>query len=483
MCATPAPFLTAAHFTPLPDAASRLEDLSARVEADFHTLRHPEKPWVPPQQGPAGEHVYDVIVAGAGQAGIAIGGMLLRECVDNILLIDQAPEGREGVWFDFARMPLIRSPKLYPGPDQGIPSLTYEAWHRARFGNASWDSFELVPVPLWTDYLAWVRGVTHLPVQNETRLTGIEPHANGLSLTIETPSGTSTLLARRLVLATGHDGTGKWWMPDYLEALPFHVRAQAADPIDFTALKGKTVAVLGIGASAGDNAIAALSAGAEAVHMFCRRDTHRRQQVYRWVMSAGFLRHCVDLDDEWRWRFVSYILETRMAMPTETWNRLEQLPGFTLHTSANWRGAAMAGDRIAIDTEKGPFRADFIISATGHDQDLTARPELAPFAGQIRLWSDAYQPPPEERNDRLARYPYLGADFSFQEKQPGTASWLSRIHDFTFGPTMSFGPSGCSISTLRLTVPMLVAGVTRSLFREDAAIHWESLKAHPDYIP
>ena len=132
-------------------------------------------------------------------------------------------------------------------------------------------------------------------------------------------------------------------MPDYLAALPDAVRAQAADPIDFAALAGKTVAVLGIGASAGDNAIASLNAGAAAVHMFCRRDSHRRQQVYRWVMSAGFLRHLTDLDDEWRWRFVSYILETRMAMPTETWRRLEAMPGFQLHTSANWLGARMAG--------------------------------------------------------------------------------------------------------------------------------------------
>ena len=483
MCAQPAPFLSAEHFSPLPDSAGRLSRLSDKVRADLHTLRHPEKSWVPPQTGPGGEHVFDVVVAGAGQAGLAIGGMLLRECVENILLIDQAPQGREGVWFDFARMPLIRSPKLYPGPDQGIPSLTYEAWHRACYGDASWDSFELVPVPLWTAYLEWVRAVTGVAVRNEVRLARIAPHANGLSLSVSTTGGTETILARRLVLATGHDGTGKWWMPDYLEALPSAFRAQAADPIDFAALKGKTVAVLGIGASAGDNAIAALEAGAKAVHMFCRRDTHRRQQVYRWVMSAGFLRHCADLDDEWRWRFVSYILETRMAMPTETWNRLAKLPGFQLHTSANWRDAAIKSGRVEIDTEKGPFHADFVISATGHDQDLHARPELAPFADQVRLWSDAYQPPPEERNDRLARYPYLGPDFSFQEKQPGGAPWLARIHDFTFGPTMSFGPSGCSISTLRLTVPMLVAGVTRSLFREDVSKHWESLKAHPDYIP
>jgi cation diffusion facilitator CzcD-associated flavoprotein CzcO len=483
MCAQPAPFLTAGHFTPLPDAAERLERLTQQVQADFHALRHPEKRWVPPQSGPDGEHVYDVIVAGAGQAGLAVGGWLLRERVDNILLIDQAPEGREGVWFDFARMPLIRSPKIYPGPDQGMPNLTYEAWHRARYGDASWDGFELVPVPLWTDYLAWVRAVTKVPVRNETRLVRIEPHPNGLALTVETRDGPATLLARRLVLATGHDGTGRWWMPDYLAALPAHVRAQAADFIDFNNLEGKTVAVLGIGASAGDNAIAALNAGAAAVHMFCRRDTHRRQQVYRWVMSPGFLRHCVDLDDEWRWRFVSYILETRMAMPTETWNRLAAMQGFSLHTSANWRGAAMKDGQAEIDTEKGPFRADFIISATGHDQDLSARPELAPFAGKVRLWADAYNPPPEERNERLSRYPYLDRDFAFMEKQPGEAPWLSRIHDFTFGPTMSFGPSGCSISTLRLTVPMLVAGVTRQLFREDVALHWESLRAYPDYIP
>ena len=143
----------------------------------------------------------------------------------------------------------------------------------------------------------------------------------------------------------------------------------------------------------------------------------------------------------------------------------------------------MVGDQVEVDTEKGPFRADFIISATGHDQDLSARQELAPFADKVLLWSEAYDPPPNERNDRLARYPYLDRNFSFMEKTPGEAPWVSRIHDFTFGPTMSFGPSGCSISTLRLTVPMIVAGVTRQLFREDIGLHWQNLQDHPDYIP
>ncbi|MCA8928920.1 MAG: NAD(P)/FAD-dependent oxidoreductase [Alphaproteobacteria bacterium] len=469
--------------TPLADAERRLAALEQQVQADLFALRHPEKLWVPPKASPDGAHVHNVVIAGAGQAGLAVGGLLRREGVDNVLLIDRRPEGREGVWHDFARMPEIRSPKHYPGPDQGVPNLTYEAWHRAAFGDESWDAIDLVPLPQWNAYLVWIRKVLALPVRNETELTAIRPHAVGLELTVRTPAGDERLVCRRLVLATGHDGTGRWWMPPYLEALPAQLRAQAADPIDFGALKGKTVAVLGIGASAGDNAIAALEAGADAVHMFCRRDTIRRQQVYRWVMSAGFLRHCHELDDEWRWRFMTYVLETRMAMPPNTWAKVSSLPGFHLHTSANWRGARTEGGRVIADTEQGPFAADFVIACTGHDQDLTARPELAPFADRVQLWRDAYRPPADEANERLARYPYLDRNFGFMEKEPGAAPWLSRIHDFSFGPTLSFGPSGCSISTLRLTVEMLVAGITRQLLREDVEEHWRALQAHPDYIP
>jgi len=40
----------------------------------------------------------------------------------------RAPEGREGVWVTFARMPTLRSPKDQTGPDLGLPSLTFEAW-------------------------------------------------------------------------------------------------------------------------------------------------------------------------------------------------------------------------------------------------------------------------------------------------------------------------------------------------------------------
>ncbi|MCB1744192.1 MAG: NAD(P)/FAD-dependent oxidoreductase [Gammaproteobacteria bacterium] len=475
---------------PLADAEARLAALGQRVAADLHALRHPETDWMKVRHDPHGAVMLDVLIAGAGQGGLAVAGLLMRERVRNILVIDRAEAGREGVWNDFARMPVIRSPKHYPGPDMGIPSLTYEAWHRAVYGDHDWERLNLVPTPLWVRYLNWVREVLAIPVRNRCALLGIEPVPGGLAVRVRDPEADSAdpgaeqiLYTRRLVLATGHDGTGRWWMPEDIERLPEHLRAHAAQAIDFEHLAGKRVAVLGVGASAGDNSICALEAGAAEVHMFCRRDTHRRQQVYRWCITAGFMRHFNDLDDAWRWRFMHYILNIRMGMPPETWKRVSSFQNFRLHTNADWQSVTAHADGVRIHTRQGNFDADFIIAGTGHDQDLARRPELAGIAAKVMRWSDRYTPPPELRDERLARYPYLGPGFEFVEREPGSAPELARIHDFTFGPTMSFGPSGCSISTLRLSAPMLVAGVTRGLFCEDVELHYADLLAHPNMIP
>ena len=89
---------------------------------DLHTLRHPEADWMPSLAGPNGQQLLDVLIVGAGQAGLGIGGLLMRERVTNILLIDKEPRGKEGIWNSHGRMPVIRSPKHYPGPDMGIPN-------------------------------------------------------------------------------------------------------------------------------------------------------------------------------------------------------------------------------------------------------------------------------------------------------------------------------------------------------------------------
>jgi cation diffusion facilitator CzcD-associated flavoprotein CzcO len=267
-------------------------------------------------------------------------------------------------------------------------------------------------------------------------------------------------------------------MPDFVRALPAHLRAHAADSIDFTALRGKTVAVLGAGASAFDNAAVALEHGADSVHLFCRRIMPQVVQPYRWLTFAGFLRHLSDLDDAWRWRFMQRILGLREGFPQDTYDRCARHRNFVLHTDAPWLGAAVAGGAVEITTPAGSFRADFLICGTGVDMDFSLRPELARCGPNIATWGDRYAPPPQERDERLARYPYLAPDFALTEKEPGRAPWVRHVHVFAIASTMSFGPSGSSINAMTTAVPKLVSGITRGLFTADVERHWASLKAY-----
>ena len=456
-----------------------LQALEHRVRQDLERIDHPSMPWLEPRPAPDGTSALDVLIVGGGQSGTAIAFGLKRAKVENILVLDQAPRGQEGPWRTYARMRTLRSPKNYTGPDLDIPSLTYRSWHEARFGVESWAQLGLIPREHWADYLLWIRDVTKIPVRNQARVTHIAPATPGLlAVTIEEPGRTQILHCRKLVLATGQDGAGRWWMPDDIAALPTHLRAHAADEIDFTTLKGKTVAVLGAGASALDNAATALEAGAAAVHLFCRRDRPQLVQPYRWLTFSGFLRHLSDLDDIWRWRFMSHILGLREGFPQPTWDRAASWPNFHLHTGAPWSKVHATHNQVHAQTPQGPVTADFVIAGTGMDVDFAHRPELAHFSANIARWSDRYTPPENLRNDRLARYPYLAQDFSLTELLPGATPELADIHLFSIASTMSFGPSGSSINAMTTAVPKLVAGLTRGLFAADLDRHWASLAAY-----
>jgi FAD-dependent urate hydroxylase len=449
--------------------AEGLAGLEARLRRDLAMIDYPEPRWVRPR-GDA----RDVVIVGAGQGGLATAFALLRERVDSILVIDRAPKGREGPWLDYARMLTLRSPKATTGPDLGIPSLTYQAWHEAQWGATNYAALVKIATPNWAAYLAWYRDVLGLPVENDTALERIEPIDGLLRLHL---SGGRALATRKLVLATGIESSGRWWMPDMVERLPRRLRAHACEAIDFAALRGKRVAVLGAGASAFDNAATALEAGAR-VDLFARAPQLKRLQPFRWMSNCGFMRHIDSLDDTWRWRFLRFILELREAFPKETWERVIAHPDFRLHEASPWQRVEAVGDRLRITTPKGEHEADFVIAATGLDVDLTHDALLAPFADRIALWSDRYAPPEAERSERLARYPYLGPGLALTEKAPGTAPFLRNIHLFTWASTLSFGPSGASINGMKFAVPKLVHGITRDLYAADLDAEWASLQAY-----
>ncbi len=455
-----------------------LLELEADVVRDLALTAHPRAPWLVPKSA-GGQPVLDCLVIGGGQCGLAVAFALKRDRVDNLLVIDRAPYAQEGPWSTFARMRTLRSLKDQTGPDLRTPSLTYQAWHEAQFGAADFARLHLIPTRLWADYLLWFRRVTGIPVRNGVSAGRIGPARtdDGLPcLSVETSEG--VMLARKVVMATGQEGVGEWWMPDFVRALPRSLRAHAADAIDFAALRGKVVAVLGAGASAFDNAAVALEAGAKEVHLFCRRAVPMDIQPYRWLTFAGFLRHLGDMPDEWRWRFMSHILGLREGFSQETYDRVRSYPNFTMHLGRPWTGARAEGGRAVLETARGDFAADFAICGTGVRMDARLVPELAGCAANIANWGDRYTPPPEEANERLAMFPYLGADYAFLEKRPGETPWIRDIHLFGIGASMSFGPSGSSINAMSISAPRLAAGVTLGLFEADLPRLYADLRAY-----
>ncbi|MBX9701946.1 MAG: NAD(P)-binding domain-containing protein, partial [Acetobacteraceae bacterium] len=415
-------------------APRTLIELETDVARDLALTAHPRTQWLVPKTC-GGTPVLDCLVIGAGQCGLAVAHALRRDRVDNLLVIDAAPFGREGPWITYARMRTLRSPKDQTGPDLRFPSLTYQAWHEALFGAEDFRDMRMIPKELWQDYLLWFRRVTAIPARNEVTAGRIGPARTDDGqpcLSVETSAG--PMQARKVVLATGQEGAGHWWMPDFLEALPRHLRAHAWEAIDPAALRGKVVAVLGAGASAFDSAAAALEAGAAEVHLFCRRAEPMVVQPYRWLTFAGFLRHLGEMPDAWRWRFMQRILTMREGFAQDTYDRANRFPNFLMHIGRPWEDAWVGADgRAVVATPRGEFAADLLIAGTGVRMDAAARPELALCAHNIATWTDRYTPPPEKASPRLGEFPYLDGGSAFTERRAGETPWIADIHLFGIG--------------------------------------------------
>lgn len=465
----------------------RLDQLSAAVRADLEVLRHPVDPWVVPRTHPSGKHVYDVLIVGAGQSGLAIAFALMRDRVSNIMVLDRRPAGREGPWNTTARMRTLRTPKHLPGIELGLPNLTTRAWYIARYGAEAWERLDKIPKEDWQDYLMWCRKTLDLPVRNEVDVTSIRWEESLFRVAFEARDGNgmveTQVYARHVVLATGLEGNGDWQTPEFIGAALPRVRyAHAGEAIDFDALKDKRIAVLGAGASAFDNSSTALEHGAKSVVLCIRRKEIQRVNPQLWMGKAGFLRHFADLPDQWKWRFMQHMFSYNIPAPQDAYNRLSQLSGAEIRQNASWKSVRLVGaagegakQEIEIETVAGDIlRVDFLIVAVGFEVDLHKRPELAAFADQIALWRDCFPLPAGEERSVVATYPYLGSTFEFLEKLPGTAPYLGRIRNFTYGAMVSMGLSGSAISGLKYAVPRVVHGITRSLFVEDAAMQYES---------
>lgn len=454
-----------------------LDGLEARLKQDLAWLELPAKSWVPPRQVD-GHATTDVVIIGGGMAGLVASGMLKRMGVANHAVLDKAPAGHEGPWVTFARMRTLRSPKQLTGPAMGLPALTFRAYYEACYGNEAWSALDRAPREIWMDYLIWYRRVLDLPVRNGVSVDTVRPRDDGmLDLVCTHHSGSETIIARHVVLATGRDGLGGPYVPPITEAIERKFWAHTADEIDFAALKGKRVGVVGAGASAMDNAATALEAGAARLDMFVRRKGLPRINKFTGIGSQGVVHGFAGLPDEWKWRFLNYAMGQQTPPPRPSVLRVSAFPHAHLHLESPITGLVQQADHIVVTTPQGRYPIDFLIFGTGFRVDLTNRPELAAVAPHIRLWRDRFSVPADMRNAELEASPDLGEAFEFLEKEAGACPALSKIHCFNFPATLTHGKLTGDIPAVSEGADRLARGIVRALFVADRERHFTDLQA------
>jgi len=454
-----------------------LAALEAQLQQDLDFLELPAKSWVPEQQH-AGEPVRDVVVIGAGMCGLAATAKLLLSGISNVVAYDAAPAGLEGPWVTFARMETLRSPKTLHGPALGLPQLTFRAWFTAQQGKEAWALLDKIPKAMWMDYLVWYRKVLNLPVRNNVRITAINPYGNLIALTVA-GAETGRVLTRRLVLATGRSGLGGFAVPDFLQGIDQKFWAHSADNIDFDALKGKRVAVIGAGASSMDNAATALETGAGAVDLLIRRKEMPRINKMTGIGSQGVVHGMHKLPDSWKWKFVDYTAATQTPPPRSSTLRVSRHPDARFLLDCGIVSVSEEAGGLKIATTQGCFRYDFLIAATGFANDFSGRPEFAALAPYIKSWADErYQPEMGAPRQNMLEAPDLGPDFEFQEREPGSCPLLAHIHCFNDAAMLSHGKVSGDIPAVSVGADRLVRGIAASLFAEDVESHFASLVAY-----
>ncbi len=455
-------------------ADASLAALEKAVARDLEILEYPSKSWMPVTKGPEGQHVYDVIVIGGGHCGVTAAFALIRERISNILVIEKSPPGAEGPWQTYARMPDLRTRKAVAGNELGYVNLTFRAYYEAREGEEAYAALKRISCDEWTCYLLWLRKVLSIPVQNETELSLIEPDGALFRLSVIKDGRNEVLYARRVIMTSGPLSMGGSVIPAEVEkSLPKSAYSAAYDDFDVNTLMGKRVVVVGAGASAFDNAGAALEAGAARVDLLVRRKKIPPVSVIRWTDSSGFLQTYADMSDDQKWRMIHQVQRNAAPPTPRALARVEGWKNFQIHFNSPIVASKMVGEEIEITTPQETLRADIILLATGFMFDLKKNAALAPIVEQIALWRDRYKPE-GGGSDKYLNSPYLGRNYEFMEQQPGTAPFLKHIFCYNQSSTLSMGPTG-RVSGLKYGIKRLMMGVCGSFMREDYDHHLQSV--------
>ena len=449
-----------------------LPALEARLTQALEILNHPPRDWVPVTTGPDGQPVSDVLIVGGGMNGLAAAFALRRLGIVRIHQVDARPPGQEGPWLDYARMEYLRSPKHLTGPALGLPDLTFRAWWTAQFGEDGWARLGYITRQDWAAYLKWYGRVTGANVVSETRLTGLVPVNGLIAADLDGPDGPRRVHARQIVLATGREGQARPRIPaPFAPFLGDGVQHSSA-PLDVAALAGRRVVVIGLSASAFDNACAAAEAGAE-VTLLGRADVVPTVNKMKQSVYPGFAHGFPDLPDAERVAWLRGVATARVAPPRHTVQRAARA-GVQMVLGAETQSVERDDAGLNLATTNGAFTADLVILGTGFQFDFTGVPELAGVAGRTLLWRDL-PGAADGPEDEFLECPALGPGFELRPRPGAEPDGLGQIRCFTHAAQPSLGNLANDIPQASEGAERLARAVASALFVQDHAHHRASL--------
>lgn len=426
-----------------------LKDLEKQIQRELQMIEVPGPEWTQEK----------IALVGAGMAGLAVAFQLYKLGIRHVVLFDQNKMGAEGPWVTFARMKMLRSGKDLTGPAFDFPSLTFRAWFTALHGEDAWQSQGKIANGLWMDYLNWFRGVLNFDVRNNTHIDNITAQEDKFLVADE--------LYDRVILATGRGGFGGCKIPSWAYDLPAGRWAHTSDPIDFTALKGKRLLVVGAGASAFDAAATALEAGVKNVDLLCRRETPGTVNKLAHLVFPGFFEGFYALPDRVKCEYLSESWEGGAVPPIETIERVIKHPNFLVCQHVNHRDY------------------DFVIFGTGFEVDVDHVPELNSFKEEISTWEDHLSEAEKQAFPFAQNFPFLDSGFQFTARSPKSASLLHKITCFNWSASLSHGMISSDIPGIGYGARRLAIALTADIFSVHYPAYLTDLKLYdqPEYDP
>jgi cation diffusion facilitator CzcD-associated flavoprotein CzcO len=455
---------------------SPLAQLEAAISENFQMLMYPPKGFVPNRQGPDGKPLCDVLIIGAGMNGLAAAFALRRLGITNIRHIDAGRQGFAGPWLNYARMEYLRSGKNLTGPAQGHALLTPRAWWQASRPEQSWDELDYFTRQDWAAYLNWYGRMTAADITWQTELTAITAEDDFVIATLAGMNGKEEFVhCRQLVLANGREGLARPRIPAAFQRFADDPRIQhSSQSLAKEQVSGRHVAVIGLAASAFDNAATAAEAGAR-VTLVGRAKTLPRLNKMKHTVTAGFAEGFPLLADSDKLAWLRHITACRIAPPRHTVQRVAKLD-IELVCGAEISEVAEQGEALLLTAGGKSIRADLVILGTGFTMDLAAMPALADLASSVTSWQDRLPSSAwQTGDDEWRRFPYLGKGFEFFAQHPQRQRALGRIRCFNHAAQLSLGNLANDIPHASFGAERLARALAADFFVEDNTHHYQAL--------